>query len=99
MSEENGFNHEEKTSPIRLPDEGFPKLTLTFNPDSQGLTMSFDEKQIKTWEMVIMMLTAAMQQAEFNRNMVQGQAMQRAQVEAMQAAAVKQQLQGKKLGR
>lgn len=83
MSEENG---------IELPKAELPELTLTFNPEAQGLTISFDDKKVKTWEMVIMMLTAALQQAEFNRNMAQGQAMQRAQIEAMQNQALKQQI-------
>ncbi len=53
-----------------------PKITITFDPETQGIGIGFDSKDFKTWDFVVAILGIAKDQAEHNRDVARMQAMQ-----------------------
>lgn len=67
------------------------KIELTYDPQTQGVTVTHD-KDFKTMDMVIAVLDMAKSTMEFNRHLARMQQAAVAQQQAMQDAAIRQQL-------
>lgn len=75
---------------VCLPDK--PTLVVTWDPEAQEASFSFDTRAFKTWEMVAAVLQMALKKAEFNVNYSNMQRARAAEAEQQQAAMLRQQI-------
>ena len=68
-----------------------PKIEL-FWDGTAGVQIKFDDKQFKTWNLIIAVLGMAKEQAETMQKIVQSQAMQQQMIEQAQAQEMSRRL-------
>lgn len=68
--------------------QALPSVLVTWDADKQIPRVIFDPADFKTWNMVVMVLKAALSEAEFNLQTARMQGLQ----QAMQQASVEQQV-------
>ena len=69
------------------------KIEVEWDPKEQSVQVKFKPEEFKTWGLVAMVLAEAQEQAKFHKNLQAMQSVQKAQMQAMQDQAIKQQLQ------
>ncbi len=69
-----------------------PSLQLSYEPDTQSVGIEFDNKQLKHWSMVRMVLTEAMQIADGQISLAVAQARQQQLMQMVQDKAIRNQL-------
>ena len=83
-------NGRRQTMPPGAPR--LPTLTITFNPETQGIGMHFEPDEFKTWDMIAAVLRMGEKMAEFNANLGRMVLHQQKAMEAAQAQELRSQL-------
>ncbi len=97
MSEDVELVQTDKPPEANGPPSTMLMVHVGLDPTTGGCGIFRDEEEVKTWEMVIAILSAGLAFANFNRNMGHGAMMQNQAKKAIETQMLAQQLQKKGL--